>query len=70
MIIRLHATLARFEGRKSVLVLDDGQELRFSREELGGTQGEEFVLEALPATEAALRREDLARTLLNQILQN
>ena len=70
MITRLHATLVRFEGRKAVLALDDGQELRFSRDELGGVQGEEFVLEALPAGEAALKRDDLARALLNQILQN
>jgi hypothetical protein len=70
MLIRLHATLARFEGRKAVLRLEDGQELTLSREDAAGEVGEEYVLQAMPAAEAALGQEEFARTLLNQILQN
>jgi len=55
-----------------VLTLDDGQTLQIPREELAPTAepGTAFVLQVLPADEAALEKDELARTLLNQILEH
>ena len=53
-----------------MLSLEGGQELRIHRDELGTAvrEGEAYSLQIVPDREAALDREALARTLLNQIL--
>ncbi len=71
MIIRKSATLDRFEGKQAVLVLENGQELNILKEELQDVvEGEAYVIQIMPDKEATLEREALARTLLNQILQD
>ena len=71
MIIRKPATLERFEGKQAILQLENGQQLSLSKEELGTVvQGEKFVIQIMPANEAKIAQDELARVLLNQILHD
>jgi len=71
MLVQKHATLQRFEGKQAVLQLENGQEIEVLKEELGnGKEGDRFTLRILPEEEALLDQESLARTLLNQILDD
>lgn len=77
MIYRNKATVSNVEGRQVTLKLEDGQVLVLQRDDLTGglksleiTVGQNFVLQLLPEEEAVLAQEDLARTLLNQILED
>jgi hypothetical protein len=71
MLVRKQATLDRFEGKQAILLIDGGQELRLLRDDMGEVQpGQTFVIQILPEAEAALERDELARTLLNQIINN
>lgn len=65
-------TLARFDGKRAVFELEDSQSLLVEKSELspGAQVGDIFSLVIQPATEAKLEREELARTLLNEILHN
>ena len=71
MLVRLAATFDRLEYGKAVFILEDGQELRVAREIVNPTPeaGTAFALQLLPEQEAALDREALAKTLLNQLLR-
>lgn len=71
MLVRKTAILDRFEGKKAVLILENNQELVLLKEDLGkAKEGDVFSLQILPEKEATLKREQLARTLLNQILND
>lgn len=71
MLIRKTVTLDRFEGRFAVLKLENGHELTLPKDDFALVpEGTVLVLEVLPEPEATLKKEDLARTLLNQILQD
>ena len=71
MHIEHSATLNRFDGKRAIFDLEDGQTLTVDRAELspGVEVGDIFNLTIQPATEAKLEREELARTLLNEILK-
>ncbi|MCC2631333.1 MAG: hypothetical protein K0S20_32 [Patescibacteria group bacterium] len=70
MIVRKQATLDHFDGKQAVLLLENGQELCILKEELGAalSEGDIFTVQILPEQEAALEKNELARTLLNQLL--
>ena len=72
MIVRKAATLQEVKGKYAILALDGGQTLQLLRDELEPTAepGTSFVLQILPESEAAMERDELARTLLNQILDD
>lgn len=71
MIVQKQATIDRFEGKQAIISLENGQELAILREELGTiNEGEEVVVQIMPTAEAALEKAALARTLLNQILND
>lgn len=72
MLTRIPATLNRLEGSNAVLVLEDGQELRVPREDLQPLPelGAGFTVQILPADEAELSADDLAKRLLNQLLDD
>ncbi|MEK7184497.1 MAG: DUF3006 domain-containing protein [Patescibacteria group bacterium] len=77
-IPQLKAVLDRFEGHKGVLLFDDsdmlgplaGQELVLPKRllPLGIREGDVVVLDFLTDAQATLRREDVARALLEDIL--
>ena len=78
LIPQLKAVLDRFEGHKGVLLFDDsdmlgplaGQELVLPKRllPLGIREGDVVVLDFLTDAQATLRREDVARALLEDIL--
>ena len=72
MIVRKNATLERYQGKQAVLKLENGDELHIPREELAPTAeiNQNFVIQILPADEAKLEQDALARVLLNQILES
>lgn len=72
MIVRKAATLQEVKGKYAILALDGGQTLQLPREELEPTAepGTPFVLQILPEREAAMDKDELARMLLNQILDD
>jgi len=72
MIVRKNATLERFQGKQAILRLENGAELAILREDLEptGEIGREYTVQILPADEAKLEQDALARLLLNQILEN
>lgn len=70
MLVQKQVTLLRWEGKRAILQLDSGEEIALSKEDFPrDTQvGAQFSLKLQPLHEAALEKEELARTLLNQIL--
>jgi hypothetical protein len=71
MLVRKTAALDRFEGKQAILILEHGQEFRVLKEELGEVkEGDVFTIQIMPEREASLEKEELARVLLNQILQS
>ncbi|HEY1074530.1 MAG TPA: DUF3006 domain-containing protein [Patescibacteria group bacterium] len=66
----LTATIDRFERGRAVLVFDDGQELILPKRKLPGKIQEGSVLfcEIYPAEDAEIRKENIARYLLKEIL--
>jgi hypothetical protein len=70
MLVRKKATLEQIEGKNAILGLENGDKIKILREELSPSLeiGEKFVLQILPEAEAALEKEDLARVLLEQLL--
>jgi hypothetical protein len=68
----LTAELKSIEHGVAIFTLADGQELRVSKEDIQPLPevGAAFNLTIVPAEEAALEQEKLAKTLLNQILGN
>jgi hypothetical protein len=70
MLLQKQVTLLRWEGKHAILQLDSGDEISFPKDDLPRDTpiGAQFSLKLQPLHEAALEKEDLARTLLNQIL--
>lgn len=71
MLVRIEAKVQKVEGKKIVLGLEDGQELFVQKDLLGEVNlGDVFSVQIMPETEAALEREELSRTILNQLLND
>lgn len=72
MLIQKPLTLLRFEGKKAIFAFEDGQELVLSKDDFPKEiqVGEQCMLTLQSLHEARLKQEDLAQTLLNQILAN
>ena len=72
MVSHRNISFSRYEGKLAVFQAEDGQELAFPREDTGPalSSGDPFVLQLLPAAEALLDQQELARTLLNQLLDD
>lgn len=72
MLIKRSATISAVEGKKVVLEFEDGQRFHIPKDEwLPGSPpapGTPYVIQVLSADEAELSQDELARTLLNQIL--
>lgn len=70
MLVRKKAILEQIEGKNAILGLENGDKIKILREELSPSLeiGAKYVLQILPEEEAALDREDLARVLLEQLL--
>ena len=72
MIVRKSATLTEIKGKYAILTLEGGQTLELPHEDLEPTvsTGTAFTIQILPEAEAAMEKDELARTLLNQILEH
>jgi hypothetical protein len=70
MILRMQATVQTVTANHATLSLDDGQQLTIPLRSLAASPqpGEVFVVSALPEAEASKQTEELARTLLNQLI--
>ena len=71
MVVYKKASIERVEGKIAVLVLENGQELRLAREELGAFElGSSYVIQVMSEEESTLEQEKLAQNLLNQLLRD
>ena len=69
MDLHLSATV-ELDGRHLVLKLEDGQGIRLSRDAAPSlAEGEKISLRVLPEAQDALDRQDLARSLLNELMK-
>lgn len=69
MVVRKNAVLKKIEGKQAIFALENGEEFRILKEELHNPQeNQAYVVQILPQAEAVLERDALAKTLLNQIL--
>ena len=66
------ASINRFEGKRAILTLDDGQTLAVDRADITPSTevGDQLSVMIRPVADAQLAKEDLARTLLNEILKS
>ena len=73
MLIKRNATISAIEGKKVVLELEDGQRLLVPKDDFQPQSvpeiGTPYSLQILSADEARLNQDELARILLNQILE-
>lgn len=71
MLVRIEAKVQKIEGKKIVLSLEDGQELFVQKDLLGEVNlGDVFSVQIMPEAEAILERDELSRTILNQLLND
>ncbi len=72
MLTRIQVTFCGIEKGKAIFELSDGQKLHFPKAELEPLpeEGSAFSLQLMPEKEAALSQNELAQTLLNQLLNN
>ena len=72
MIAYKGAVVERVSGKQVVLSLDNGQTLTLLRDELepNVAVGMEYRIQISPQAEAVLEQQNLARILLNQLLEN
>lgn len=72
MMVYKRATLERIQGKNITLKLENGQELTLSRDEFEPLPpiGTDYAIQIIPEVEASMQREELAYTLLNQILND
>jgi hypothetical protein len=70
MILRIQATVQSLTASAAVLELEDGQVLTVSLRNLATRPavGQVCTITVLPEAEAVLETEELARTLLNQLV--
>lgn len=70
MMIRLRATVTSVTDSIAALTLDDGQVVTLSAKDATPVPqvGDEYELQLAPLAEARLTTEELARTILNQLL--
>lgn len=71
MITRISAELQRIESGNAIFKLEDGQELLIPKGEAEplAAIGTAYTIQVLPETEAKLSQDELAKTLLNQIMR-
>ena len=72
MRIERSTTLSKLDGKLATFELDGGATIAIPKDELspGAQVGDAYTLTLIPVQQAALEREELARTLLNEILHN
>ena len=71
MLVRIEAKVQKIEGKKIVLCLEDGQKLIIQKDLLKEvSEGDVFSVQIMPEAEAVLEREELSRTILNQLLND
>lgn len=72
MGVPLQAVIDRFEGEKAVLKLEDDQELVVAKEKLPSAmrEGSSVRVYLIDDEIDRLRREDLAKSILNELLSN
>lgn len=71
MLIRKSAVIQRIEGKKAVLLIENDQEISVFKDELSNAEvGQSFVIEILPEAEATMKKDELARELLNQLMSD
>lgn len=72
MLLRKSAVISELTAKHLTLTLENGQELKCLREELepGAAEGAVYVVQIMPQNEAELTQQQLARTLLNQLLKD
>jgi hypothetical protein len=70
MMARMSLQLVRIEGRYAIFSLEDGKELAILKQNIEPLEeiGSNYVLTVLPEKEALLEQNQLAKSLLNQIL--
>lgn len=69
MIIRKKATVNSLQGKRVIVQMDDGQNLELSSEDGGKYQlNDQLVISIMPAEEAQLDQQALAREIINQLL--
>lgn len=68
MVKRFQATVTASTASTFSLELEDGQMLSVPVEAGQPEVGESYVVTVMPDTEAKLERDELARTLLNQLI--
>lgn len=70
MIIRKSATVKSIEGRKVLLELENNDFLKLDKDDMVGLSiGDELQVQIMTANEAGMEKDDLAKSLLNQLLQ-
>lgn len=72
MLTRIQATFNGIEKGKAVFELQDGQKFQIPKQDLEPLpeEGSLFVVQVMPEKEANLNQNELAQTLLNQLLNN
>ncbi|MEZ0286867.1 MAG: hypothetical protein ACAH35_03460 [Candidatus Paceibacterota bacterium] len=72
MLLSLQGTITAIENLTAVLTLDDNQTIRFSLKEMDVRPqvGDTYVLHLLPESEAKLSTDELARSLLSQLIRD
>lgn len=72
MLIKRNVTVTAIEGKKVILQLEDGQRMAVPKDDWlpqpVPETGTPYVIQILSADEAQLSQDELARILLNQIL--
>ncbi len=72
MLLRLQGIISTIENGTVAIALDDGQVLSVPARDLtpAPKAGDTYTLTVLPEAEARLQTDELARTLLSQLITN
>lgn len=72
MLTRLSGRLTKIEFGKAIITFEDGQELKVPKDDLQPVPvlDTEMAIQVMTETEAALERDALAKSLLNQLLHD
>ena len=66
------AKLVTIDGKRVIFQLDGGEEFFIPKDDIspGAQVGDDYTIFLMPSSEAKLESDELARTLLNEILRN
>lgn len=71
MLTRKSAVIKSIEGRRVVFCLENDQYFTVEKEDLyKPAPGQEYVIEIIPVKEAELKKDELAKEIVNQLLEN